>query len=135
MGGFVFYIMNWVLVDIIFAVKIALSLRGHPMRGKIATDLGCLRVVENQPVSLDGVTDAKPVRLHGLDQPKTTLAMAVEKLTCLLTSLPKLPAKGMGSPSTPLALRVKSRGTYLLGAYVLAVESSYLLKVSASENL
>ena len=90
------------------------------MPAKIATDLGCLRVVENQPVSFDGLPDVKPVRLQGLDQPKTTLAMAVEKLTCLLTSLPKLADKGMGSPSTPLALRVKSRGTYLLGAYLLA---------------
>ena len=77
-------------------------------------------MVENQPVSFDGLPDAKPVRLQGLDQPKTTLAIVVEKLTCLLTSLPKLPDKGMGSPSTPLALRVKSGGTYLLGAYVLA---------------
>ena len=90
------------------------------MRGKIDTESGWLRVVENQPVSFDGLPDAKPVRLHGLDQPKTTLAMMVEKLTCLLTSLPKLLDKGMGSPSTPSALRVKSRGTYLLGAYVLA---------------
>jgi len=90
------------------------------MPAKIDTNLGWLRVVENQPVSFDGLPDAKPVRLQGLDQPKTTLAMAVEKLTCLLTSLPKLLAKGMGSPSTPLTVRVKSRGTYLLGAYVLA---------------
>ena len=90
------------------------------MPAKIDTNYEGLRVVENQPVSLDGATSVKPVRLQGLDQPKTTLAMAVEKLTCLLTSLPKLPAKGMGSPSTLLALRVKSRGTYLLGAYVLA---------------
>ena len=126
MGGFVFYIMNWVLVDIIFAVKIALSLRGHPMRGKIATDLGCLRVVENQPVSLDGATSVKPVRLHGLDQPKTTLAMAVEKLTSLLTSLPKLTDRSIGLPSTPLDLRVKNRGTYLLGAYLLEVGNTYL---------
>jgi len=85
------------------------------MPAKIATNLGCLRVVENQPVSLDGVTSVKPVQLQGLDQPKTTLAMMVEKLANMLTSL-----RGMGSPSTPLALRVKSRGTYLLGAYVLA---------------
>ena len=69
------------------------------MPAKIDTNLEQLRVVENQPVSLGGLPDAKPVRLQGLDQPKTTLAMAVEKLTCLLTSLPKLPDKGMGSPS------------------------------------
>ena len=94
--------------------------RGDRMPAQIDTNLGCLRVVENQPVSFDGVTDAKPVRLHGLDQPKTTLAMMVEKLTSLLTSLPKLTDKGMGSPSTPQHLRVKSRGTYLLGAYLLA---------------
>ena len=87
---------------------------------KIDTNYEALRVVENQPVSLDGATSVKPVRLHGLDQPKTTLAMAVEKLTCLLTSLPKLTDRSMGSPTTPLALRVKSRGTYLLGAYLLA---------------
>ena len=90
------------------------------MPAQIDTNYEGLRVVKTRPVSFDGLPDAKPVRLHGLDQPKTTLAMMVEKLTCLLTSLSKLPDKGMGSPSTPLALRVKSRGTYLLGAYLLA---------------
>ena len=96
------------------------------MPAKIDTNYEALRVVINQPVSFDGLPDAKPVRLHGLDQPKTTLAMMVEKLTCLLTSLPKLTDRSIGLPSTPLALRVKSRGTYLLGVYVLAVERAYL---------
>lgn len=44
----------------------------------------------------------------------------VEKLTSLLTSISNLTDRGMGSPSTPLALMVKNRDTYLLGAYVLA---------------
>jgi len=90
------------------------------MPAKIDTNLRCLRVVENQPVSLDGVTDVKPVWLQGLDQPKTTMAMMVAKVTCLLTSLPKFTDRSMGSPSTPFALSVKNGRTYLLGAYVLA---------------
>ena len=98
------------------------------MPAKIDTNYEGLRVVENQPVSFDGATSVKPVRLQGLDQPETTLAMMVEKLTSLLTSLPKLTDKSMGSPSTPLALMVKNRGTYLLGAYVLAGLRAYLLK-------
>ena len=35
------------------------------MRGKIDTNYEALRVVENQPVSFDGVTGVKPVRLQG----------------------------------------------------------------------
>jgi len=48
------------------------------MRGKIDTNYEALRVVENQPVSFDGVTIVKPIRLQGLDQPETTLAMMVK---------------------------------------------------------
>jgi hypothetical protein len=66
---------------------------------------------------------------------KTSLALMISRIAFGLTMFSRLVALGGGLPPTPRPLRVKSGRTYLLGAYVLAVESSYLLKVSASENL
>lgn len=77
-------------------------------------------MVENQPVSLDGATGEKPLQIQGLDQTKSSMAMVVGKVTNLLTALPSLADRRMGLPSTLNTIRLKSRRTYLLGAYVLA---------------
>ena len=66
---------------------------------------------------------------------ETSLALMVSRIASWMTMFSSLVVSGGELPHTPLALRVKSGRTYLLGAYVLAVERSYLLEVGASENL
>lgn len=66
---------------------------------------------------------------------ETSLALMVSRIASWLTMFTKLVVSGGGSPTIPLALRLKSGGAYLLGAYVLAVENLYLLEVKASVNL
>ncbi len=109
--------------------------RGDPLRGKIDTNYGWLRVVETRPVSY-GWSNRCQTDLALVVKPlKTSLALMVSRIAFGLTMFSRLVVSGGGLPPTPRPLRVKSGRTYLLGAYVLAVESSYLLEVGASENL
>jgi hypothetical protein len=105
------------------------------MRGKIDTNLRRLRVVKTRPVSYGWsnryLTDLALV----VKSLETSIALMVSRIAFGLTMFTRLDVSGGGLPSTPRLLRLKSGRTYLLGAYVLAVENTYLLEVSASENL
>lgn len=101
---------------------------GDPMRGKIDTNLGWLRVVETRPVSY-GWSNRYLTDLALAVKPlKTSLALMVSRIAFGLTMFARLVVSGGGLPPAPRPLRLKSGGTYLLGAYVLAVENTYLLK-------
>jgi hypothetical protein len=105
------------------------------MRGKIDTNYGWLRVVQTRPVSY-GWSDQLATALALVVKPlKTSLALMVSRIAFGLTMFSRLVVSGSGSPPTPRPLRVKSGRTYLLGAYVLTEENTYLLEVGASENL
>jgi hypothetical protein len=105
------------------------------MRGKIDTNLGWLRVVKTRPVSY-GWSNRYQTALALVVKPlKTSLDLMVSRIAFWLTMFTRLIVSGGGLPSTPRPLSVKSGRTYLLGAYVLAVENPYLLEVRASENL
>jgi hypothetical protein len=108
---------------------------GDPMRAKIDTNLGWLRVVKTRPVSYGWSNQYETALALVVNPLKTSLALLVSRMTSWMTMFSRLTVSGGGLPPTPLALIVKSRGTYLLGAYVLAVENPYLLEVGASENL
>ena len=104
------------------------SLGGDPMVGKIDTNLRWLRVVETRPVSYEWL-DRNQTTLALMVKPlKTSLALMVSRIAFGLTMFSRLVVSGGGSPSTPRPLRLKSGRAYLLGAYVLAVENTYLLK-------
>ena len=98
------------------------------MRGKIDTNYGWLRVVKTRPVSY-GWSNQYQTALALVVKPlKTSLALMVSRIAFGLTMFSRLVVSGGGLSPTPRPLRLKSGGTYLLGAYVLAVESSYLLE-------
>ena len=104
------------------------------MWAKIDTNYGWLQVVETRPVSYEWL-DRNQTTLALMVKPlKTSLALMVSRIAFGLTMFTRLAVSGGGLPPTPRPLRLKSRGTYLLGAYVLVVENSYLLEVEASEN-
>lgn len=105
------------------------------MRVKIDTNSGWLRVVKTRPVSYKWLNQYQTALALMVKPLKTSLALLVSRIALDLTMFSRLAVSGGGSPSTPRPLRVKGRGTYLLGAYVLAVENPYLLEVGASENL
>jgi len=105
------------------------------MPDKIDTNLGWLRVVKTRPVSYEWSNRYQTDLALMVKPPKTSLALLVSRIAFGLTMFSRLVVSGRGSPSTPLALMVKSGRAYLLGAYVLVVESPYLLEVGASENL
>jgi hypothetical protein len=105
------------------------------MESKIDTNYGLLRVVETRPVSY-GWSNRYQTALALVVEPlKTSLALMISRIAFGLTMFSRLIVSGGGLPPTPRPLRVKSGRTYLLGAYVLAVENSYLLEVGVSENL
>ena len=105
------------------------------MRGKIDTNLGWLRVVKTRPVSYGWSNQHETALALAVKPLKTTLALMVSRIAFGLTMFSRLAVLGGGLPHTPRPLRVKIGRTYLLGAYVLAVENPYLLEVGASENL
>ena len=105
------------------------------MRGKTDTNLGWLRVVKTRPISYERSNQYQTALALMVKPLKTSLALLVSRIAFGLTMFSRLAVSGGGSPTTPRPLRLKSGRTYLLGAYVLAAESWYLLEVSASENL
>ena len=105
------------------------------MRGKIDTNLGWLRVVKTRPVSYKWSNRYQTTLALAVKPLKTSLALLVSRMTSWMTMFSRLAVSGGGLPPTPQPLRVKSGRAYLLGAYVLVVESPYLLEVGASENL
>ena len=104
------------------------------MKGKIDTNYGWLRVVKTRPVSYEWSNRCQTTLALVVKPLKTSLALTVSRIAFGLTMFTRLAVSGGGLPPTPRPLRVKSGGTYLLGAYVLVVENSYLLEVEASEN-
>lgn len=105
------------------------------MRGKIDTNLRWLRVVKTRPVSYEWSNRCQTTLALVVKPLKTSLALTVSRIAFGLTMFSRLVVSGVGSPPTTRPLRLKSGRTYLLGAYVLAVENTYLLEVGASENL
>ena len=92
-------------------------------------------MVKTRPVSYGWSNQYQTALALVVNPLKTSLALLVSRIAFGLTMFSRLVVSGGGSPTTPDLIRLKSGGTYLLGAYVLAAESSYLLEVSASENL
>jgi hypothetical protein len=104
--------------------------RGDRRDAGIDTNYGWLRVAKTRPVSY-GWCDQRATTLNvAVRPPKTTIALMVSRIASWLTMFARLVVSGGGLPPTPRPLRLKSGGAYLLGAYVLVVESPYLLEVS-----
>jgi len=98
------------------------------MWAKIDTNYGWLQVVETRPVSYEWL-DRNQTTLALMVKPlKTSLALLVSRMTSWMTMFSRLAVSGGGLPPTPRPLRLKSGEAYLLGAYVLVVENTYLLK-------
>ncbi len=92
-------------------------------------------MVETRPVSYEWSNRYQTILAMAVRPLKTSLALMVSRIAFGLTMFLRLVVSGGGLPPTPRPLRLISGGAYLLGAYVLAVESLYLLEVGAIENL
>jgi len=75
--------------------------RGDPLRGKIDTNYGWLRVVKTRPVRY-GWSNRYQTGLALVVEPlKTSLALLVSRMTSWMTMFSRLAVSGGGSPSTP----------------------------------
>lgn len=101
---------------------------GDPMWGKIDTNYGWLSVAKTRPFSYEWSNRYQTALALMVKPLKTSLALMVSRIAFGLTMFTRLAVSGGGLPLTPRPLRVKSGRAYLLGAYVLAVENSYLLE-------
>jgi len=103
------------------------------MRGKIDTNYDGLRMVETRPIRHER-TDRTTTALDTPAEPLiTVIALVVWLISSWLTMYSSLVSSRGGSPTTPLYVKLKRWGTYLLGTYLLKQNGAYLLKVRVSK--